>query len=354
MRPILSTLFWIFLTVSSILLFPVAVVIWALTAPFDRRRRLLHLFTCFWASLYTWLNPAWPVRIEGRHHVRRNEAYVMVANHLSLLDILVLFRLFTHYKWVSKIENFRVPCIGWNMSLNRYIKLRRGDRASVVKMMKACRETLDEGNSIMMFPEGTRSPTGRMRAFKTGAFELAVRDFLNEQFQAHDRLFTFHDDRDHYHAHVVIGLQGADGRWLNPRKNDLLAWRESFAASLERHGIAAEATPAYSRGKGKDGYRRDLEELSRRGTRERPSPSPSYEAETEERAIRRRAEAWSRIADHYAGAGDQEAADAIRDYVADHYDYRPEPGAAQEQAQAPTPEPPARRRKRPRDEDRER
>ncbi|AGA92375.1 hypothetical protein Thimo_3723 (plasmid) [Thioflavicoccus mobilis 8321] len=199
-------------------------------------------------------------------------------------------------------------------------------------------------NLMLSMPAGT----------ETGAFELAVRDFLNEQFQAHDRLFTFHDDRDHYHAHVVVGLQGADGRWLNPRKNDLLAWRETFAASLERQGIAAEATPAYSRGKGKDGYRRDLEELGRRGTRERPSPSPSYEAETEERAIRRRAEAWTRIADHYAAAGDQEAADAIRDYVADHYDYRPEPGAAQDQAQAPTPEPPTRRRKRPRDQDRER
>ena len=215
--------------------------------------------------------------------------------------------------------------------------------------------------------EGTRRGRGRPRSrtamhlmlsmpagTETGAFELAVRDFLNEQFQAHDRLFTFHDDRDHYHAHVVIGLQGADGRWLNPRKNDLLAWRETFAASLERHGIAAEATPAYSRGKGKDGYRRDLEELSRRGTRERLSPSPSYEAETEERAIRRRAEAWSRIADHYAAAGDQEAADAIRDYVADHYDHHPEPGAAQEQAQTPTPEPPTRHRKRPRDQGRER
>jgi 1-acyl-sn-glycerol-3-phosphate acyltransferase len=173
MQPIMSTCFWLFLTGSSVLLFPVAVAIWALTTPFDRRLVLLHQFTCFWASLYTWLNPAWPVHIEGRERVRRGEAYVMVANHLSLLDILVLFRLFRHYKWVSKIENFRIPFIGWNMSLNRYIKLRRGDRASVVRMMKASRETLFEGNSIMMFPEGTRSATGRMRAFKTGAFELA-------------------------------------------------------------------------------------------------------------------------------------------------------------------------------------
>jgi 1-acyl-sn-glycerol-3-phosphate acyltransferase len=60
------------------------------------------------------------------------------------------------------------------MTLNRYVKLRRGDRASVVQMMKACRETLAQGSSVMMFPEGTRSPDGRMRTFKPGAFELAL------------------------------------------------------------------------------------------------------------------------------------------------------------------------------------
>jgi 1-acyl-sn-glycerol-3-phosphate acyltransferase len=172
---IFSTVFWAFLTLSSIALFPVAVLTWAVTLPFDRRKVVLHRFTCFWASLYTWLNPAWNVTIHGREKVDPNEAYVMVANHLSLLDILVLFRLFTHFKWVSKIENFRVPCIGWNMRLNGYIPLVRGDRASVVEMMRQCEQTLGEGNSIMMFPEGTRSPTGRMRAFKTGAFELALK-----------------------------------------------------------------------------------------------------------------------------------------------------------------------------------
>ena len=168
-----SALFWLFIVVSSLLLFPVALFIWALTVPFDRRLVLLHRFTCFWASLYTWLNPAWRVHVEGRDRIRPDVAYVMVANHQSLLDILVLFRLFVHFKWVSKIENFRVPCIGWNMSLNRYIKLRRGDRASVERMMAACARTIAAGNSIMMFPEGTRSPDGRLRAFKTGAFTLA-------------------------------------------------------------------------------------------------------------------------------------------------------------------------------------
>jgi 1-acyl-sn-glycerol-3-phosphate acyltransferase len=173
MRPIYSTVFWLFFCLSSIVLFPVAVLIWICTAPFDRRRRALHQFTCFWASLYTWLNPAWPVRIEGREKIRDDETYVMVSNHLSFLDILVLYRLFRHFKWVSKTENFRVPCIGWNMRLNRYIELKRGDRSSTVQMMRACRATLAEGSSLLMFPEGTRSPTGRLRGFKAGAFSIA-------------------------------------------------------------------------------------------------------------------------------------------------------------------------------------
>ena len=170
-----SLLFWTFLVISSLLLFPVAALIWATTVLFDRKLVLLHRFTCFWASLYTWFNPVWRVRIEGREKIRPGTAYVMVANHQSLLDILVLFRLFVHFKWVSKIENFRVPAIGWNMALNRYIKLRRGDKESIAQMMDACERTIAEGNSVMMFPEGTRSVDGRLREFKHGAFTLAQR-----------------------------------------------------------------------------------------------------------------------------------------------------------------------------------
>jgi 1-acyl-sn-glycerol-3-phosphate acyltransferase len=173
LRVLGSLLFWAFLATSSIALFPLALVLWALTRPFDRRRVWLHRFTCFWASLYTWLNPVWRVRVTGREKIRPDATYVMVANHQSLLDILVLFRLFAHFKWVSKIENFRVPCIGWNMMLNGYIPLRRGDKQSIGEMMSACSRTLDDGNSIMMFPEGTRSPDGKLRAFKHGAFTLA-------------------------------------------------------------------------------------------------------------------------------------------------------------------------------------
>lgn len=170
-----STIFWLFIVVSSLLLFPVALTIWAATFLIDRRLVILHQFTCAWASMYTWLNPVWRVTVEGRDKIKAGVTYVMVANHQSLVDILVLFRLFSHFKWVSKIENFYVPAIGWNMWLNRYIPLRRGDKHSIDQMMEASETTLREGNSVMMFPEGTRSFDGKLKAFKHGAFTLAKR-----------------------------------------------------------------------------------------------------------------------------------------------------------------------------------
>lgn len=171
---LVSSVFLVFIALTSIPFYLIAVILRILTYPFDRRLRLLHLFTCFWASFYTWTMPAWRIRIEGRENVRKDAAYVVVSNHQSQLDILVAFRLFFHYKWVSKVEMFRVPLIGWNMTLNRYIKLKRGDKKSVEQMLKECEVHLDEGSSIFMFPEGTRSPDGEVKAFKPGAFQLAL------------------------------------------------------------------------------------------------------------------------------------------------------------------------------------
>ncbi|MEO6029413.1 MAG: lysophospholipid acyltransferase family protein, partial [Candidatus Binatia bacterium] len=104
-----------------------------------------------------------------------DQAYVVVSNHQSLLDILVLFRLYRHFKWVSKAEIFRLPFIGWNMSLNRYIAIRRGDPKDAVRMMTACGDALESGSSILIFPEGTRSVDGELRDFRHGAFTLALR-----------------------------------------------------------------------------------------------------------------------------------------------------------------------------------
>jgi 1-acyl-sn-glycerol-3-phosphate acyltransferase len=175
MKVAASLALWLFILLTSPILFVGALVLWAVTAPFDHRLRALHRYTCAWASLYTYVFPYWTVEVRGRERIRDGATYVLVANHQSLLDILVLFRLYKHYKWVSKIEIFRTPFVGWNITLNRYIAIRRGDRSDATRMMDACGEALESGSSIMIFPEGTRSPTGAIRDFRHGAFTLACR-----------------------------------------------------------------------------------------------------------------------------------------------------------------------------------
>ena len=163
-----------FVGLTSVIFFLLALLIKLLTGAFDRRLVVLQQLTCFWGALYTWIIPAWRVRIQGREHIKPKKAYVVVSNHQSLLDILMLFNLFFHFKFVSKSEIFKVPLIGWNMRLNRYIELKRGDKRSVAKMMQDCEEALNQGSSVLIFPEGTRSPDGSIKKFKPGAFILAL------------------------------------------------------------------------------------------------------------------------------------------------------------------------------------
>jgi 1-acyl-sn-glycerol-3-phosphate acyltransferase len=165
---------WTVILVTCPLLFVGACAIWLVTVPFDRRLRALHLYACAWAALYTYIFPYWTVHLHGREHIEPGKTYVLASNHQSLLDILVLFRLYRHYKWVSKAEIFRVPFVGWNMTLNRYIAIRRGDRSDAQRMMADCAAALESGSSIMIFPEGTRSRDGTLGEFRHGAFTLAL------------------------------------------------------------------------------------------------------------------------------------------------------------------------------------
>nr|WP_246356906.1 lysophospholipid acyltransferase family protein [Pyxidicoccus fallax] len=160
---------------SCVVLFAGAVLIWLVTLPFDRNGRVLHLYSCFWAQLYFYVNPLWHLKVDGRERLPWNEPAVLVANHESLGDILVLFGLYSPFKWVSKAENFKLPFIGWNMRLNRYVPLVRGDRASIIQMMAKCEYWLARRVPILMFPEGTRSFDGKVKPFKDGAFVLAMK-----------------------------------------------------------------------------------------------------------------------------------------------------------------------------------
>jgi 1-acyl-sn-glycerol-3-phosphate acyltransferase len=169
-----SFAYWVFVVVTMPLLFLGALAVFLATVAFDRRRVAMHLYSCFWASFYVWMNPRWRVVFQGRERLPWRGPAVLVANHLSLLDILVLYGLFRPFKWVSKAELFRIPVVGWNMWLNDYVPLRRGDRESIRNMMEHARRHLEAGTPVLLFPEGTRSPDGRLQTFRDGAFRLAL------------------------------------------------------------------------------------------------------------------------------------------------------------------------------------
>ncbi|QRO02305.1 1-acyl-sn-glycerol-3-phosphate acyltransferase [Archangium violaceum] len=174
MRWIHSVLFWSFFAATSAVLFFVGLVVFLVAWPFDRDGRVLHLFSCAWAQLYIWVNPGWRVRLEGRERLPWHGPAVLVSNHQSLGDILVLYGLYRPFKWVSKASVFKVPFLGWNMYLNRYVGLVRGDKESIARMMAECERWLDRGVPVLLFPEGSRSPDDQLKPFKDGAFRLAL------------------------------------------------------------------------------------------------------------------------------------------------------------------------------------
>ncbi len=145
-----------------------------LTVLFDSKLSILHLYSCFWAGLYIAANPFWRLKIEGREKIKEGVAYVIISNHQSFIDILALFSLYKHFKWVSKTEIFKIPIIGWNMSLNGYISIDRDNSVSFLKLARVAGKYLNNGSSVMIFPEGTRSTTNQLRQFKEGAFRLAI------------------------------------------------------------------------------------------------------------------------------------------------------------------------------------
>jgi 1-acyl-sn-glycerol-3-phosphate acyltransferase len=171
-----NLLYWPYLLSTCAVLFPPALLIFLGTVLWDRNLRLLHRYTTWWGAHYLTRAPLVTVVVEGRAGLDPNRSYVYVANHQSMVDILAVFSTGLDFKWVSKVENFFVPFIGWNMILNRYISLRRGHKPSIVRMYKTCDAWIAAGLSVFMFPEGTRSPDGDIKEFFQGAFKIATKN----------------------------------------------------------------------------------------------------------------------------------------------------------------------------------
>ncbi|MFN7133651.1 MAG: lysophospholipid acyltransferase family protein, partial [Myxococcales bacterium] len=172
---IYSTFYWLLFVTACVVLFCGALLVFLVTYPFDRDRRILHLYSCAWAQLLFHVNPGWKMRVENRDRLPWRGPAVIVSNHQSLGDILILFGLYRPFKWVSKASVFKVPFLGWNMRMNGYVGLIRGNKDSIIRMMADCERWLDRGVPVLIFPEGTRSPDKEVKEFKDGAFRLAIK-----------------------------------------------------------------------------------------------------------------------------------------------------------------------------------
>lgn len=165
---------WLIGITLMVLFFPLSMLLWLVTWPFDRERILMHWWLVVQGNIIIWLIPLWKITTEGRGNAEKGKAYVIISNHQSMLDVMILNRLFYKLRWISKIENYKVPFIGWYLRMAKYITIDRGNKDSKAVMMGLSAESLRKGISIMIFPEGTRSTDGEIGPFKLGAFELAL------------------------------------------------------------------------------------------------------------------------------------------------------------------------------------
>lgn len=170
-RKVFTFFTWVFVATNTLLVW-LAIL---LLSPFDQNQRVTHHIANFWGKSILKANPFWKVHVKGTEHIRKNTAYVLVANHNSLADIVCLYCLGRHYKWIAKESLFKIPFFGWTMSLLKYIPLRRGEHGSIQSSYALAQQWLAKKVSVLFFPEGTRSRTGQIGPFKNGAFKLAIK-----------------------------------------------------------------------------------------------------------------------------------------------------------------------------------
>jgi 1-acyl-sn-glycerol-3-phosphate acyltransferase len=162
-------------TVLTVLLgFVYVAVVFVFTAPFDPGRYAAGRAFRHLGVLVTTLNPYWTFETSGVRIRDPRRPYVAVSNHESYADIFLICHLPWEMKWLSKTTIFDIPVMGWMMRMAGDVPIVRGDRDSGARALAACRDRLAKRVSVMIFPEGTRSPTDEMLPFKDGAFRLAI------------------------------------------------------------------------------------------------------------------------------------------------------------------------------------
>jgi len=173
-QTVVSIWAWLVLVTCVLVWLPIMALLRLVTAPFDRGRYAVGYLFRQIPVVVAALNPLWRFRCTGTMPSDPRHPYVVVSNHESFVDILLISHLPWEMKWLSKAELFRIPVLGWLLMLAGDIPIKRGFGPSAIEAIARCRTALTNHVSVMIFPEGTRSTTDDLLPFKDGAFRLAI------------------------------------------------------------------------------------------------------------------------------------------------------------------------------------
>jgi 1-acyl-sn-glycerol-3-phosphate acyltransferase len=142
---------------------------------FDRSGRVAYAI----GRLWTWTilkTGRIRLKVRGLDRLDPGRPYVFIVNHQSNLDIPVLVQSLPKFqlRWIAKKQLAYVPFFGWALWASRHILVDRVDRGSAMASFRKAKEKIAGGDSVVIFPEGTRGSGGRLLPFKRGGFLLAV------------------------------------------------------------------------------------------------------------------------------------------------------------------------------------
>lgn len=131
-----------------------------------------------WAKLFCWLNLV-AVSVKGHENVDKKQSYVFVANHQGAFDIFSIYGFLGHdFKWMMKKSLGKIPLVGYSCRRAGHIFVDNSSASGVRKTMAVAQKRLQGGASIVVFPEGARTPDGHIKPFKKGAYQLALQFHL--------------------------------------------------------------------------------------------------------------------------------------------------------------------------------
>ncbi|GHT08741.1 1-acyl-sn-glycerol-3-phosphate acyltransferase [Bacteroidia bacterium] len=137
--------------------------------------RFFSYFPAKWWSIAVCAITFCPVKVVGRENLDPKQSYIFVANHQSAFDIWLIFGyLNVPIKWMMKQSLRKIPVVGKACESAGFIFVDNSSPKAIAKTMRDAEEKLQNGNSVVIFPEGSRSHDGQMTKFKKGAFQIAL------------------------------------------------------------------------------------------------------------------------------------------------------------------------------------